>query len=107
MMNWNLNLPLYLMLYLEKSNNSKTCPTVPARIVQISNVLKSSGSILGAATPDSAHFYCGAGGGGACACAGARAAPARARAAPPPPRHQKWAEGRESTHLNSCPIYIP
>src|SRR6266566_3219764 len=69
MMNWNL--PLYLMLYLEKSNNSKTCPTVPARIVQISNVLKSSGSILGAATPDSAHFYCGAGGGGACACAGA------------------------------------
>src|SRR2546427_4672654 len=75
MMNWNLNLPLYLMLYLEKSNNSKTCPTVPARIVQISNVLKSSGSILGAATPDSAHFYCGAGGGGACACAGAGGAP--------------------------------
>src|SRR5438552_10005837 len=73
MMNWNL--PLYLMLYLEKSNNSKTCPTVPARIVQISNVLKSSGSILGAATPDSAHFYCGAGGGGACACAGAGGAP--------------------------------
>src|SRR5207245_1856494 len=75
MMNCNLNLPLYLMLYLEKSNNSKTCPTVPARIVQISNVLKSSGSILGAATPDSAHFYCGAGGGGACACAGAGGAP--------------------------------
>src|SRR5712691_11884744 len=74
-MNWNL--PLYLMHYLEKSNNSKTWvfPTVPARIVQISNVLKSSGSILGAATPDSDHFYCGAGGGGACACAGAGGAP--------------------------------
>jgi len=48
-MNWNL--PLYLMLYLEKSNNSKTwLAPVPAWIAQISKLLKSPGSILGAAT---------------------------------------------------------
>src|SRR5438034_1514881 len=63
------------MLYLEKSNNSKTwlAPQYLHGYRRFQNYLN-PGFDFGSRNSDSAHFYCGAGG-GACACAGAGGAP--------------------------------